>query len=1436
MTIRKIDHKQLKARDANVGDILRVTGSDDLAYVDPNNIVVGALTAGDNIAIEANGLIVALAQAFTGNSSIVPEGANLYFTNTRTIDAVQAADDLVLGNLIPKSSGVYDLGNSTVRWNRLYLEGSTLVLGNLFLKDVNGQMVVADTEDGVTSNGLTTDAVPEQANNLYFTNSRVAAYIDDNITTSNIVEGTRVYFTNARAIAAVQDNISTSNVIEGANLYFTNARAVGALTAGSGISIDANGLIQSTGEAAIFTGTTDGITEGTSNLYYTNARVEAFVESNITTSNIAEGANLYFSNDRAIGAFTAGDNIAIEANGLVIGQPGYSDENAYANSQIWFANATTSNIAEGANLYFTNDRVVAALTGGDNITIESNGLITGQPGYTDENAYANAQIWLANTTTSNVAEGANLYFTNDRAIAALSAGSGIVIESNGLIVSNATATFDVVEVGDLTVTGNLVITGNATTIESNILQIDDPLIHLAANNETSDAVDIGFLGHYSPDSGTTRQHAGIFRKHNTENFYVFSQYVDEALDSGNLITNIDTANNTFRLATVYANTFVGNVTGQVSDIANHDTDALAEGASNLYFSNARALAAVADNITTSNVAEGSNLYFTNARSVAALTAGDGIVIESNGLVMSNATASFDSIEVVDLTVGVPQFGSLAPANTTSSFYHSIQSTTLTNNFSLSFWLYIPSDIPNGTYSLLEKIQSNLSQIQLSSFVQISSGLAYIWLRNNPSNLTLNIYKFFSIASSGWHYITYSYDQGAGIFYLGADGSVTNDQSFNVDWTGGDLNVYFGHRIGSGGSTGTSTLFKFADVGLRTTLDYTTNFTPPTSHPTASDYYFLSLAKTSADKLVDSGTSGSNFVEFGSGTTFNSDNPFPAAGSLTVYGNVTGIVSSISNHNTDDLAEGSNNLYFTNARSVAALTAGDNIAIEANGLIIGEAGSIYADENAYANAQVWFANITTSNVTEGANLYFSNTRAIEAVELAVTKLDVVNNSASAYRFDQYGATTDNPSLYVTAGETIAFDLAVTGHPFVIRASAGGSNVSTGLVHVADDGIITNDSSAQGKETGVLYWKVPWDFRGNTYVYQCTVHGGMVGNIVVKDPSTASVDFINASNVIETGNTTTGNVFFTNARALAAIVDNITTSNVAEGANLYFSNDRAIGAFTAGNNITIEANGLVISAAGAGDIYASNVIEDGNTTAGNVFFTNTRAIAALTAGSGVTIESNGLIISTASGTFSGNTDAVPEGTANLYFTNARSVGSLTAGTGINIAANGLITSTGSGGNVGLAYSEVESNVIVSQSGVLIYDMGRTVSAPEDVLIIVEGLVQIANVDYTVNANTLTFTNEIHANANIELRFFGLDAATNVYATATLSYDQANAAYAQANAAYEQANTSTTGPILLNNTNITSNITIVSGQNGLAVGPLTLDANVSINIAPGQRFLIL
>jgi len=44
-------------------------------------------------------------------------------------------------------------------------------------------------------------------------------------------------------------------------------------------------------------------------------------------------------------------------------------------------------------------------------------------------------IVVGSSTTSNVTEGVNLYFTNTRAVSALTAGSGLEISSNGLLTS-----------------------------------------------------------------------------------------------------------------------------------------------------------------------------------------------------------------------------------------------------------------------------------------------------------------------------------------------------------------------------------------------------------------------------------------------------------------------------------------------------------------------------------------------------------------------------------------------------------------------------------------------------------------------------------------------------------------------------------------------------------------------------------------------------------------------------------------------------------------------------------------------------------------------------------------------------------------------------------------------------------------------------------------
>ena len=143
---------------------------------------------------------------------------------------------------------------------------------------------------------------------------------------------------------------------------------------------------------------------------------------------------------------------------------------------------------------------------------------------------------------------------------------------------------------------------------------------------------------------------------------------------------------------------------------------------------------------------------------------------------------------------------------------------------------------------------------------------------------------------------------------------------------------------------------------------------------------------------------------------------------------------------------------------------------------------------------------TSTVSAGATAFTGlSDRADLTVDQfylpAITRLDVTANGISAYRFDQYG-TVDDPTIYAINGTTIAFNLTgASGHPFLIQTSAG-ANYDTGLVHVTTGGTVTTGSSAQGKTSGTLYWKIPDSISGG-YRYQCSSHGGMVGSILIKN---------------------------------------------------------------------------------------------------------------------------------------------------------------------------------------------------------------------------------------------------------------------------------------------------------------------------------------------------
>jgi len=250
--------------------------------------------------------------------------------------------------------------------------------------------------------------------------------------------------------------------------------------------------------------------------------------------------------------------------------------------------------------------------------------------------------------------------------------------------------------------------------------------------------------------------------------------------------------------------------------------------------------------------------------------------------------------------------------------------------------------------------------------------------------------------------------------------------------------------------------------------------------------------------------------------------------------------------TNALREGGNGETFvanTNIEIANNVTIGGNLTVSGNitldaigfdDLIVNGSASIantlsVTGNTTLGNATINYGNFSTANVITlvgqaGNFLNSAFSQANSNFVSAVTRLTITNSGASAYLIDQYSG--NNPSIYVSGGETIAFHLnGITGHPFMIRVSSGGSNYDTGLTHVANTGTVSTGSSAQGQVAGTLYWKVPFDIVGSTYVYQCSNHAGMVGNIVIQQPASfvaanTTLAFNHANAAFSTANSAAG----------------------------------------------------------------------------------------------------------------------------------------------------------------------------------------------------------------------------------------------------------------------------------------------------------------------------
>jgi hypothetical protein len=106
-------------------------------------------------------------------------------------------------------------------------------------------------------------------------------------------------------------------------------------------------------------------------------------------------------------------------------------------------------------------------------------------------------------TTTDIAEGTGLYFTNERAIDAGSATYLTTTDAanNYLSFSNGGTVTASVEFES-----DVIFSGSVIYINAENLLVDDPLIYLAQNNRTTDTLDSGFVTAYGEGENTGENH------------------------------------------------------------------------------------------------------------------------------------------------------------------------------------------------------------------------------------------------------------------------------------------------------------------------------------------------------------------------------------------------------------------------------------------------------------------------------------------------------------------------------------------------------------------------------------------------------------------------------------------------------------------------------------------------------------------------------------------------------------------------------------------------------------------------------------------------------------------------------------------------------------------------------------------------------------------
>jgi hypothetical protein len=814
----------------------------------------------------------------------------------------------------------------------------------------------------------------------------------------------------------------------------------------------------------------------------------------------------------------------------------------------------TDSVNEGSNnLYYTTARTRADVSASDtqNVGAFSYSSATGVFSFDASNVVATVNGYRGTVTldTDDIAEGpsatlttSGLYFTTARARNSVSAGTGVSYNSTTGVISigQAVGTTDNVTFNDVTVSGDLTVNGTLTTINSTTVTVADKNITIAdgaPNAAAANGAGITVDGANATITYTSANDRWEFNK---------DVYVNGDFETTGSLT-----------AAGFVGPLTGNVTGTVSDISNHTTDALAEGSNNLYFTNTRARSAVSltsdktsvldynsgtgvftftlANASTTDIAEGTNLYYTTARTRADVSAND---------------AGGDGSFSYDSTTGTFTYTGPSASETRAHFS---AGTSGTGYGSLSY------DNTTGAFTFAKVTSANIRGELGANKASGDGNFSYdsttgVFTYTGPDDADYRTAVSATKVSGDGNF---SYDNTTGVFsYTGPSASETR-----AHFSAGTSGTGYGN-LQYNSTTGVFTLTKVSAADIRSEVsavdaggdgsfsyDSTTGAFTYTG-PSDSEVRAHFSATTATGAQYDSATGVFSLANIPNSSLTND--------SVTVNGATVALGASIT-LDTDDVGEGTSNLYFTQARARTAVS------------LTSDDSTVLDYDNTTGTFTFVLANVDTDKVAEGStNLYYTDARARNSISvsgwqisynsstgvisIATPDTDDVSEGTSNLYFTQARArnavslTTDDSSVlaYNSTTGTFTFTLANTNTDKV----AEGSNNLYFTTARARNSVSNGSNINYDSSTGVISTQAAvWSVNGQNHT-------------VVLD-----------TDDISEGST---NLYFTNARARSAITlttDNSqildydtgtgvftwntpTTDAISEGTNnLYYTDNRA-----------------------------------------------------------------------------------------------------------------------------------------------------------------------------------------------------------------------------------------------------------------------------------------